>query len=132
MDALSVYLREERRHPFAWGRRNDDCMLLLCGWAELVKGRDFGIGWRWLYSDEDGARALISERGGLPAVLDTAFGPRASTAPLRGDIGLFETGAGEIGMICTGGLWAARAKAGGIAMARFKPFAHWALGFEGR
>ncbi|NGO50420.1 DUF6950 family protein [Allomesorhizobium camelthorni] len=128
-DALDRYLAEERQHAFEWGARNRDCMLFLVGWTFIVTQVDHGADWRGFYSDETGARALICERGGLVAVMDGACGPRASLPARRGDIGLFQTPEGEMGMICTGKLWAAKPKRGGVALARFQPFAHWALGF---
>lgn len=129
-DALDRYLAAERSHGFEWGALNADCMLFLCGWVHLVKRVDFGADWRGHYRDRVGAAALIAERGGLVAVVDHALGPSSLMPVRRGDIGLFMTDMGEMGMISTGSMWAARREGRGVATFRgIQPFAHWAVGF---
>jgi hypothetical protein len=128
-DLLSRYLRQERAEAFAWGSGNRDCMLFVAGWVRCVAGVDFAAPWRDTYSTEAESVALLDELGGYQALLSHFLGEPAPAgeAAQRGDVGLLVHRDGATGLICTGKMWAAKARRGGVALGTMVPTWYWRI-----
>jgi hypothetical protein len=133
LDALSGYLARERAEPFAWGSGNRDCMLFVAGWVRCATGIDFATPWRDTYTTEAEAITLLDELGGYQALLSRFLGDPASAgvAACRGDVGLLVHRDGATGLICTGRMWAAKARRGGIMLATLTPTWRWRMSERG-
>lgn len=130
-DQLSAFLREQARVGFTWG--GSDCLLLPADWAWELTGIDPAAPWRGRYRDEGGADAILSEAGGAEALIARGLQRSPDKAhAVRGDIGLITVtgpeGRAEVGAICTGERWAARARRG-LWIGRAEPLAIWKMEF---
>lgn len=129
MDALAKFLRAETRRPFSWAEGH--CVLMGADWAHELTGRDPAAPWRGAWSNEDQARAIVVQAGGLQALIDKALtdiGARRHAHAVRGDIGLIVVtgpeGRTEVCGISTGGRWAARSRQG-VWIGRAEALAVW-------
>lgn len=132
-DVLSVFLRAVAERPHLWGE--SDCVMTQFAWVRQRTGIDpaaiVGAAWH----GEREARAVIAATGGVldgGRELYARCGLAETVAPVRGDIGVIETGREgqvlHVAAICTGARWAWPAEPRGIAMARGIVRAAWAVG----
>ncbi|ESQ82399.1 hypothetical protein AEAC466_17400 [Asticcacaulis sp. AC466] len=93
--------------PFGW--RTHDCLIWPANWVALVSGRDPAAPWRNAYHDARSALRLVSDAGGIEALVRTAMareGFEMTDTPTVGDVGLVHIisgrGVAELaGGICT-------------------------------
>lgn len=80
--------------PHAWG--SFDCVLAAADLVHVQTGADLAAAFRGTYSDEAGARALLSRLadGTLAGLLDTVL-PRRIERPRRGDVLILPGQAGD-------------------------------------
>ena len=112
--ALSKYLAERASVPFEWGA--NDCCIFAADWVLAATGRDYAADLRGTYSDPIRAGANLRKLGGPARIATDALGialPHVATAQ-RGDVILFESGAGPALGICVGEKFAAIPPEGGV------------------
>lgn len=87
---------------FKWGEH--DCCLWAADCTLALTGIDFAAEWRGLYSDEQGAYALISQGGSLTKMVSNVLGlePINPNYANVGDVCLVFTGGKEALGICNG------------------------------
>lgn len=93
-DAVLVeYLRAAEQLSFEWGQ--NDCALWASGYVDRVTGSNHADAWRGLYHTEEGALALMAERGFADpcAIADSILKRRPLRLAKRGDLVLHPTGA---------------------------------------
>lgn len=103
--------------------------MFIAGWVHCATGVDFAAPWRDTYSTEAEAAALLAELGGYHALLSRFLDQPAPVgeAARRGDVGLLVHREGATGLICTGRLWAAKARRGGVMVGTMTPTWHWRM-----
>lgn len=105
---LAQYVRKRADTPFVWGA--SDCCTFAADWVLEATGRDPMAALRDLYIDEGSASRMLSAPGGLARLVTTWLAtdplPFVTTAQ-RGDIVLYESGAGPALGICIGDKFAA-------------------------
>lgn len=133
--ALSDYLVETGRTPFAWGSR--DCLMWPADWVRLATGRDPAAPWRGRYDGKTGALRLLAEHGGAAGLMRrgcAVVGLAETEAPARGDVGVLwitgREGPEQVGGICTGARWAVLSDRG-LMIAPFRVAAAWRVGEAG-
>lgn len=87
---LDAYIAACLDRPFRWG--SHDCVIFCARWAMARTGRNFftECGVRQWWKDEEGAKRVLDELGGMVAIVDRCL-PR--TDPLTaqdGDVALVE------------------------------------------
>lgn len=113
---LPVYLAERANAQFEWG--SNDCCTFAADWVWRVTGADPMALLRGAYSDEESAaRAIAKDAPGLGALVTALLAmeplPLVATTQ-RGDVVLFESGAGPALGVCVGANFAAVRPAGGL------------------
>ncbi len=106
---LSLFLRERRHTPFAWG--TNDCLMFAADLVLRLTGQDLAAAWRGTYDTEEQANALLAEHGGVQGFLTQAFGfngHRQLGTAQRGDIMLIKyEGTYMAGVVDDSGQWLA-------------------------
>lgn len=99
---LARAIEAKRRELHAWG--SNDCALCAADLVCAQTGQDFGAPFRGRYSDEPGARALLSALGhdDLASLADSVL-PRGEGRPQRGDVVLQPHPAGDFLAVVWGG-----------------------------
>lgn len=113
-EALANFLRDRAETPFQWGV--NDCCVFAADAVLSQTGRDLAAGWRGKYDDELSAEVVLLAFGGIAKIATEALGialPLVTTAQ-RGDVVLFESGAGPALGICVGDKFAAIRREGGV------------------
>jgi hypothetical protein len=103
-DPLTAFLRGASRTAFSW-ERQDDCLMWLADWTRARRGVDPGMPWRGAYRSALGAMRIVTEAGGLVALVERAlapFGVRRTDAPRRGDVAIVALAGAETGAIVLG------------------------------
>ena len=108
-DIVDETIKKWRQTQLLWGKT--DCMLSIADYLVTCGYPDYGIPFRGLYDDEDGARRYISDAGGE---LEIMRRPQLQTTdnPQRGDIMLIGLQQQKIGALCTGDAVAMRLRRG--------------------
>ncbi len=106
MDLVDETLREWRRTPFTYGA--SDCMLSMLKYLARAGARDMTPLYEGMYSDHDGALAMMAAHGGAPGLIAATGAVLVSGEPLRGDVLELPYGDETIGGLCTGGMVAVR------------------------
>lgn len=99
MDIVDATLRKWRTTSLVWG--STDCMLSINDYLVDCGYPDYGVPFRGLYEDEEGARKYIANAGGELAIMRRPELP-TTQKPERGDIMLIGLQHQKIGAICTG------------------------------
>lgn len=88
---LNACIQAARARPFVWGEH--DCCLFAADCVLAMTGEDLAAPWRGTYHTEWGAARVLTEQGGLHAIIIRALGyPLASPAlARRGDLVIVET-----------------------------------------
>jgi uncharacterized protein DUF6950 len=82
---LAAFLSRAAARGFCWGEH--DCMLFAADWARELTGEDPAAPWRGAYSDEAGAKTILSAAGGMTAIMSGALrGWRKVRDEAAGDI----------------------------------------------
>lgn len=99
MDIVDATLRKWRTTALIWGKT--DCMLSINDYLVDCGYPDYGVPFRGLYDDEDGARRYIEDAGGELAIMRR---PQLAITqkPERGDIMLIGLQRQRIAGLCTG------------------------------
>lgn len=99
MDIVDETLKHWRQTTFEWSQR--DCLLSVSDYLVTCGYPDYGVPFRGLYNDEDGAKRMITEAGGELAIMRR---PNLSVIerPERGDIMLLQWSQEKVAAICTG------------------------------
>ena len=95
---LQDYITYHEGKPFEWGY--NDCCLFAARWMDLIKGTDVTKDWLGKYNTEEGAAAIMKERGHrtVESIADAHLKRKPINYIQRGDIVSF---AGALG-ICGG------------------------------
>jgi hypothetical protein len=111
MDAVDETLRDWRRHPHQYGV--NDCVLSAAAYF-IRAGSASEMPWfMGTYGDASEAEALLTELGGMEAVMEMVGGTLVDERPQRGDIiGLLAETDYVIPVLCTGDSVAARLERG--------------------
>lgn len=110
MDRVDETLADWRRHPHQYGV--NDCVLSAATYWGTV-----WPAWAGTYWDAEGAERLLSELGGMHAVLEQVGGVLVDRGPVRGDIiGLASEADYPIPCLVTGDRVAARLERGVIEL----------------
>lgn len=113
--ALANFLKDRSVASFVWGE--NDCCVFAADAVLVQTGRDPMHRLRGSYDDEAGAARILSKPGGLRDMV-SAWLPGEPlplvTIAQRGDVVLFESGAGPALGICVGDKFAAVSRDGGI------------------
>lgn len=91
---LSLFLRERRSMPFAWGR--NDCLIFAADGVLAITGFDPAAAWRG-YASEEEAQALLKEHGGVAGLIHKGLGCRYHRERLkarRGDVAMMKLTSG--------------------------------------
>lgn len=90
---LANYLREASGLSFVWGE--NDCALWASTFVDLITGSTHADEWRGLYDTEEGALALMQERGfaDCAAIADSHLEETPIELAQRGSIVLHPSGA---------------------------------------
>lgn len=121
------YLRERRSHPFAWGRRANDCVSYAAGAVLALTGRDALAGlpdWR----SRRGAIRALAGVGGIEPALDGLFPRVAISRAQRGDVALIATEvAGDDAMLLAIVEGEILSGPGGVTLPRGAMLAAWSV-----
>lgn len=98
-DLLYPYLEECRDRPFAWA--SWDCCQFAGEWLLRLTGVDHRSAFP-AYTDEDSARAILAESGGLIALVDTILPQIHPSRACEGDLVLVNDLEGSALGICCG------------------------------
>ena len=92
-DQLYAYIEASKDLQFVWGQ--NDCSLWAAKWLDIVNGSNIVVDWLGLNGDEEGATALMAERGfaNCEAVADSLFAAKHIRMASRGDMVLHQSGA---------------------------------------
>lgn len=95
---LSNYLKAMRDQPFAWGE--NDCVLFAVKAAELITGVNTYSEYLG-YTDEHGARDIITEAGSLEKLISRHYGEghRNILLAKRGDLAMLKLPSKTIGVV---------------------------------
>jgi len=86
---------------FVWGEK--DCCMFAADVVSSITGTDYASEFRGKYTDEEGAAALLEEKGGLESVMDSKFKKHSNiNMTMRGDVVCYETETGLALGICVG------------------------------
>src|SRR5690349_12499028 len=96
---LQEYIEECRHRPFVWG--SWDCCQFAAQWVYLLTGTDFRASFP-AYSNEDEARAILAESGGLIALASSLLTEIPVAHAKVGDLVLVNDVAGSALGICLG------------------------------
>lgn len=87
-------LTESREEvPFEWGKY--DCCLFAADVVKEMTGEDYAEPFRGKYTTEEGARALLDEKGGLVEYIDSVLPRKDVNFAQRGDVVLVTTDLGD-------------------------------------
>lgn len=119
MACLTAFLAAAEARDFVDGQW--DCCLFVADWVRACVGQDPARGWRGTYRDPRVAQAILTRDGGVAGVMAQGaarVGLTATVDPRRGDIGVITdpSSGQDLGAICTGARWAARARRGLIVI----------------
>jgi len=91
--ALYDYIEQSKDAVFTWG--STDCALWVATFVDSITGSHLADDWRGLYDTEEGAAALMAERGfaNAEAIADAALTPKNIRRAMRGDVVLLHNGA---------------------------------------
>ena len=119
---LNAWLDSMRSRPFAWGKF--DCALGAADAVQAMTGVDYAVEFREAYFSKRNAAQLLSERGGLEALVTQVLGAPLDVPLLaqRGDVVLVDSGAEGPALAVVIG---AQAVAPGSQGAVFVPMAKW-------
>jgi hypothetical protein len=103
-DPLTAFLRDASRTAFSW-ERQADCLMWLADWTRAKRGIDPGAPWRGTYRTALGAMRIVTEAGGMAALVEKGlapFGVSRTGTPRRGDIAIVALAGAETGAIVLG------------------------------
>jgi len=101
---LSAYIREVRGRPFQPGVW--DCVFFAGEWVRRLTGRDLTAPWDGQAQDEESARRIIEDAGGLVALIDRGSqGVLRRCAPDRAIVGVLDGDGEELAAIRAGAAW---------------------------
>lgn len=101
-DRLLKIAIERENTPFQWG--SYDCCLYVADTIEAMTGFDPAEWFRGKYDSEEGAMALIEEKGGMVGYMDSLFKSKSVEYAQRGDAVVVETDNGPtMGIMWSGG-----------------------------
>lgn len=121
--AFEALVRARMATPFAWG--SHDCCLWAADAVRAQTGVDPAKPWRGTYSTARGARDLVQQLGGLPAIGALAGPAVPPLTAQAGDIGLVQHEGRDLLAVCAGPLWLAPAAAGLAALPLSEAVAAW-------
>jgi hypothetical protein len=127
-DPLTIFLREAARSAFSWERQSD-CLMWLADWMRVKRGIDPGVPWRGAYRTALGAMRIVTEAGGMVALVEKGlapFGILRTETPHRGDIAIVDLAGAATGAIVLGKSCAMLGPRG-IVIGRAPLVAAWAL-----
>lgn len=104
----------KRFQPGTW-----DCCLMPADWVREVTGIDGAAPWRGRYATRMGYMRHLKAGGGVEGVMRRGAelaGLAETDEPRRGDIGVIESVAGDMGAICLGKRWAATGRNGLVVL----------------
>ena len=111
-DRFTSLVQSRLREPFAWG--GQDCCLWAADCVQALTGIDPAESLRGTYSTALEAARIVTELGGLEAIVTAALGEPLG-GPLFasvGDIGIVETNGRQSLAVCNGAHWLAPSDGG--------------------
>lgn len=126
-DIIERHLRRWAATDFVWGET--DCSIVLADYVRDLTGRDGAAALRGRYASEADAWAL-GRRDGLAAIVGACAaraGLQPTTAPVRGDIGVFARGGLEFAGLCLGERWAVKSTEGLLFVSGASVIAAWSV-----
>lgn len=109
MDIVDKTLKKWRQSQLIWGAT--DCLLSINDYLVERGYPDYGVPFRGMYQDEDGAKQMIAEAGGELEIMRRPK-LKPTLTPERGDIMLVELPRYKIAALCTGNTVAMRLNRG--------------------